>query len=117
MPPSPPYAALDMADWDTPLPADEREALLNRAAHVVVARGLEAPAIFMLEMHKPLAFVASQSLVVAAPLFGPLLGPHRVQQLSRLLHEPGSVDDLIRRIEERAVAAEPVLNPTKAPAE
>ena len=96
---------LSLADWNEPLPADERDRLLNSIADTVVGRGLQTPAILALEMHKPLAFVASQSLIVGTPLLGPLIGLERMQRLSRFLAQPGSVDDLVARIEQRTAAA------------
>lgn len=85
---------------DEPLPAEEREHLLDDLAGAVARRGLQTPAILALEMHRPLAFTLSQGLIAFGPLFGPLLGIERMQRAARLLGEPGAVDALIRRIEE-----------------
>lgn len=97
--------------WDEPLPADERETLLNRFADAVVKRGLETPAVMALEMHRPIAFLASQSLIVLTPMLGPLIGLERMQTISRLLREPGGVEALIRRIEERSEREAPPISP------
>jgi len=86
-------------DWDAPLPPAERDALLDAAAHAVARRSLQTPVLFALEMHRPFGFLAGQTLMVFAPLVGPLLGPERLQTLSRLLQTPGAVDGLIARIE------------------
>jgi hypothetical protein len=96
--------AAAFTDWNDPLPAEERERLLDKLAKAVVGRGLETPAILALEMHKPLAFLGAQTLIVATPMLGPLLGLERMQTLSRLLNEPGSVDALVRRIDEVSAA-------------
>ena len=88
--------------WDEPLAPDEREALMDRVATEVARRGLETPAILFLEIHRPVAFLASQGLIVLGPLLGPLLGIERMQAFSRLLREPGAVDELINRIEDEA---------------
>jgi hypothetical protein len=106
--------------WDEPLAPEEREALLERIAGAVAARGLETPAVMALEMHRPFAFVASQGLIFFGPLLGPLLGIERMQNVSRLLREPGAVEALIRRIEDRAAARErgaPSGAPDSAPAD
>jgi hypothetical protein len=95
-----------LAAYDDPLPDAERDALLDKAARAVVSRGLEAPAVLALEMHKPLAFVASQALIVTTPLLGPLLGLGRMQNLTRLLQEPGAVEALLVRIEEMSARKE-----------
>lgn len=92
--------------WEEPLPDEEREALLERAAEQVVKRGLQAPVIMALEMHRPLAFIASQGIIFATPLVGPLLGLERMQTVGRFLQEPGAVEALIRRIEDKTMAAD-----------
>ncbi len=97
---------MSLALWDEPLAPEERETLLARIADAVTRRGLETPALLALEMHRPAAFLASQGLIVFGPLLGPLLGLERMQNVSRLLREPGAVDALIERIEEKARARE-----------
>lgn len=86
-------------NWDTPLPEEDREKLLEEFATAVAKRGLQTPVIFGLEMHRPLAFTASQSIVVFGPMLAPLLGIERLQSVSRLLQEPGIIDRLIERID------------------
>ncbi len=87
-------------NWDTPLPPADREKLLEEFANAVAKRGLQTPVIFGLEMHRPLAFTASQSIVVFAPMLAPLVGIERLQNISRLLGEPGIIDRLIERIDQ-----------------
>lgn len=91
-----------IALWDEPLTPDERERILDAAAEAVVRRGLQTPALFALEMHRPFGFVASQGLIVLGPLLGPLVGIERLQNAARLLREPGAFDAIITRIEERS---------------
>lgn len=90
--------------WDEPWAPGERESVLDQIADGVVKRGLSVPAILALEMHRPIAFTLSQGVVVATPFLGPLLGLNRMRNASRLLAEPGGVEALIRRIEDRTVA-------------
>jgi len=93
-------SATALADWNEPLPEEERERVLNTVVEAVARRGLQTPAVFALEIHKPLGFLASQGMLVFGPLFfTPLLGVERVQRLARLLGEPGAIEELIRRIE------------------
>ena len=94
--------------WDEPLSPAEREALMERVATEVARRGLETPTILFLEIHRPVAFLASQGMIVLGPMLGPLLGIERMQAVSRLLREPGAVDELITRIEDKAAARRPV---------
>ena len=94
---------MSLAQWSEPLPEAEREALLERISTQVVKRGLSVPAILALEMHRPMAFMLSQSMIALTPLFGPLLGLERMQTFGRFLAEPGGVEALIRRIEDKTV--------------
>jgi hypothetical protein len=88
-----------IALWDEPLPKAERDALIEGVADAVARRGLQTPALFALEIHRPVTFVASQALIVLGPLVGPLVGLDRMQNAARLLREPGVIDELIARIE------------------
>lgn len=85
---------------DAPLSADEHNKLLTDITQQVARRGLQTPVLWALEMHRPLAFTAGQTLVALTPLLGPLIGAARLQKAARLLCEPGFVDELTARIEE-----------------
>lgn len=87
-------------DLDTPLTEDETRTMVDAIAEKIVSRRLEGPAVLMLEIHKPLSFIASQGLVCALPMIGPLVGAERIAGLSRLLRDRGNIDSLISRIEE-----------------
>jgi hypothetical protein len=77
----------------------ESDALLDQLAGAVVRRGLETPAVFFLELNRPLTFLAGQATHVLAPFLAPLVGIGRMQELSRLLDDPRSIDRLLERIE------------------
>jgi len=93
-----------MLPLESELGPEERDRLLDRAAREVVRRRLEVPTILALELHRPLAFLSSQALVVFTPLLAPALGLETLQKLSHLLEERGNLDRLIDRIEELAEA-------------
>lgn len=92
-----------MMDWDEPLTPEERETILNEVTEAVARRGLQTPALFALEMHRPFAFTLSQSLILSGPLLAPLLGIERMERAARLLREPGTVELLIERLERSAI--------------
>ena len=77
----------------------ERE-VLERVAEFIADRGLEAPAILFLEMHRPLAGIGGHAVLMASPLLGPIIGMPRVEALYRALTKPGGLDYLIEKIEE-----------------
>src|SRR5437588_13118833 len=89
-----------MRDWSTELDPDERDRILTRVADSIVRRRMEVPAVLLLEMHKPLAFVASQGIVVASPFLAPVVGLDNVQAAAQLLQSRDNVERLIQRIED-----------------
>jgi len=95
-------------DWDAELPDEERDAMIEKFAQMVDTRGLHVPAIWFLELHKPLSFFASQSVLLGSGFLAPVFGPQKVQQFAKLLESRDNVELLIRRIEEKSVA---VKNP------
>lgn len=95
-----------VADFGEPLSPEERDELIESIAQNIHRRGLETPAILFLEMHKPLSFFASQTLIVTSPLIAPIVGFGRVSAASRLLECRDNVELLIRRLEELATSTE-----------
>ncbi len=93
-------------DWDADLPDEERDHLIESLVAKVHRFGLESPVIFMLEMHKPLAFVSSQGILLGSGFLAPLFGPENVQKYAKLFETRENVERLIRRIEERHTQAE-----------
>jgi hypothetical protein len=86
-------------DWDAPLSKDDRDALIETVAREVHKRGMTIPAILFLEMHKPLGFVAGQTLVFGSGFLAPLVGAQNLQKWAKLIENPDDVERLIRRIE------------------
>ncbi|MHB1000271.1 MAG: hypothetical protein ACYC27_13605 [Armatimonadota bacterium] len=90
----------DQSDED--LSPEERDKLIDELARKVVNRKMETAAILFLEMHKPVAFLAGQSMLVASPFLVPLFGPEGVRKYSALLGSRDNVELIIRRIEDLA---------------
>ena len=53
--------------WKDELSEQEEEELLDKAASEIRKRKLEAPAILMLELHKPVAYVGSHAAIAFSP--------------------------------------------------
>lgn len=85
--------------WETELTDEEADVLLDKAAAQILKRQLQAPAILMLEMHKPLARLGSQASIVFSPFLVPFLGFDNVNNYSRLMGKPGAVEALMQRLE------------------
>lgn len=91
-----------MLPLETELSPEERDRILDRAAEAVARRRMEVPAILALEMHRPLAFLGSQALIVFTPLLGPAFGLERLLTLTALLREPENIDRFADAIENAA---------------
>jgi len=61
---------------------------------------LTTPAIAFLETHKPLSFIASQTLLVFQPLLTLFLGDVSLEDYVMLLEDKSNVDRIIFRLEE-----------------
>lgn len=72
---------------------------LPKLADLIEKRGLGLPAIFLLEMYKPLVGLAQNFSLVSAPLLIPLFGLNLYNQALKLLDNPANVEELILLIE------------------
>ncbi len=96
-------AQTDPEEYDEDqLTPEERDKLVDELAQKIVDRRMETPAIMFLEMHKPVTFLASQSILVASPFLVPLFGAEGVQRYAKLFSSVDNVELLIERIEEFA---------------
>ena len=106
--------------FEATLTDEERDQWVDRMAHEVAKRGLHTPAVMFLEMHRPLAFLGSQALIVATPFLGAFVGTDNVLKLSKLVQDEKNVERLICRIEELAAAratGNPLPEPKERPAD
>ena len=60
---------------------------------------LESPAILLLELTKPLSFIASQGLLLCEPLLGFLHKEPRISEYAELLADRASIERLISHLE------------------
>ncbi len=80
--------------------AEHQEQLIDNLAARMSQSGLAAPAIALLEAHKPLGFLAGQALLVLEPLLTLCLGDSSLREYASLLDDRNSVERVIRRLEE-----------------
>jgi hypothetical protein len=85
--------------WKEPLTEEEREALLDKAAHEILKRKLEMPAVLVPEMHKPLAYVGSHAALAFSPFLIPFVGFDNVNNYSRLLADRENIERLLQKLE------------------
>lgn len=86
-------------NWDDELTDERRDELIDKLAGKVVKYGMSIPAVLFLEMHKPFAFLASQTAILASGFLAPFVGIQNVQEYSKLMETRDNVERLIRRIE------------------
>jgi hypothetical protein len=79
---------------------DDREQMIDELARRLDGWRLATPAIAFLEVHKPVCFLASQTLLAFQPLLTLLLGEVSVGEYASLLEDCGSVERVICRLEE-----------------
>lgn len=91
---------------------EQETLLLGQIVNFVTARRLEVPAVFLLELTKPLSFITSQAVVLASPVLGALLGLATAEALYWVLEDRARVEKLIQSIEEAARVA-PSDQPSK----
>jgi hypothetical protein len=84
---------------DPDLSNERRDALIEALAQRIEAGGLTAPAILLLEAHKPLSFLGSQALLVVQPILSFAFGTSTSAQYAALLEERSNVERLIQRLE------------------
>lgn len=82
------------------LAPERRDEIINDLAQMVVRRRLETPAIFFLELHKPLTSLASTAVTFSQPTLGALFGFRKMAEWAALLDDRENVELLIGRIEE-----------------
>ncbi len=79
---------------------ETESAAVERAARWIVEKGLATPAVFLLEMHKPVAPLGSMMLLGAMPFLGPFVGFGVIERAALFAEDRGNVERLITRTEE-----------------
>jgi len=71
-------------------------------AERIVRSGLKVPAVFFLELHKPLSNLLYHATLALTPALSPLFGLQRLQNCSVFLANPANIENLIVAIETRS---------------
>jgi hypothetical protein len=80
-------------------PNEAQRALVDRLCREITRRRLTAPALFMLEMSRPLNYVSAQFLHFVQPILQIVTDTTGAQQLAEFLERRGSIDYVCRRLE------------------
>lgn len=78
--------------------------ILNKVASKITALGMETPAIFLLEMSKPINYIGSQFLTFMNPMITSFLDIKSYDTFTELIADRNKLEELICRIEENAHA-------------
>lgn len=78
---------------------DEQQALVDRLATALLARGLGTPALLFLELSRPLGFLGSQALHCFEPFIRTITDSDSSRSFALFLEKRGSIEFLCRRIE------------------
>ncbi|MBN1657866.1 MAG: hypothetical protein JXA93_05665 [Anaerolineae bacterium] len=81
---------------------EAREQLVERLVEQVRRRKLTLPALMLLDLAQPFAFLAGQGLLLCQPLLGYLVDAPRVEAYADLLTDRASVQRLLARLEDEA---------------
>jgi uncharacterized membrane protein YjdF len=84
---------------NAPLSPTRRDELVELLTLRLRAWRLSTPAILLLQMHAPLAFLGGQMLFATQPFITWLTGERLVRDLAYFLEEPENVERLIARLE------------------
>lgn len=79
--------------------AQERDRIIDKAAQMIVKRGLTTPALLFIELAKPINFLGSQLLVALDPFVSAVLTSGDYRKFSILMEEDENVELLLQRIE------------------
>ena len=81
---------------------DHRSAnILEDYAALIRRKGLAVPAVFFLEMYKPLSVVASEGLRFFSPFLSPFVSRERLVLFFELLNDRTNLEWLIHLIEKK----------------
>jgi hypothetical protein len=83
----------------------QRDELMDRVTAQLIQWHLREPAIVLLAMHAPLAFLGSQFLLAAQPFLGVFTGDAFARDFALLVEDPQAVEQLVARLEASANGA------------
>lgn len=91
-----------MADSDQA----QSEQLIEQLAEQISRWRLTMPAILLLQVTRPLSFIASQGLLLCQPLLSFVYDAPRIADYAELLADRATIDRLVARLEEEERAGD-----------
>jgi len=81
------------------LPDARRQELIERVSSQLRVWGLREPAIVLLTMHAPLAFLGSQIMLAAEPFVGVFTGDEFIHDFALLIEDSQNIEQLVTALE------------------
>ncbi|HNV70395.1 MAG TPA: hypothetical protein PKO06_11905 [Candidatus Ozemobacteraceae bacterium] len=78
---------------------EELQTFIQSVAREIVSRGMSVPAVFALELMKPLSFISASSLTFMGPILETLIDPQKIEKMSCVLEDRNRVEALLVAIE------------------
>lgn len=79
--------------------SDQDKAFITRLAKRIQSSGFVTPAIFFLEMTKPLALLGSHAMVFFGPIINAFIQADGYYRAAELFEEPDSIEFLLSEVE------------------
>jgi len=89
--------------------AIENSVSLHDIGQKIARRGMAAPAIFFLELYKPLSTLVYSAALFSQPLLGAIFGRELIEQAKELLKSRQNIEALIVELENLGRQKEPSL--------
>jgi hypothetical protein len=78
----------------------DHKARIDTLGLAIVRKRMQAPVLFFLEMHRPLAGLCSSLLTAGGPLIGPFIGREWIETIQYLLQTPSELEGFMSRLEQ-----------------
>jgi len=79
--------------------ADQEKAIITKIAQKIYDKGFVTPAVFFLELMKPLSLLGSHALVFFGPIITAFIRQENYYRATEILEDPNNVEFLISEIE------------------
>lgn len=80
------------------LTPEDREKAIEAIVSRIRQYGLQTPAIFFLEMHRPLAGIAGLAAHAISPLFGAFLGMDMADRYVSMIDDRDTLNEIVSRL-------------------
>lgn len=89
-----------MSTTDFDITPERRDEIIEWAAQQIHKRGLTTPAVFFIEMNRPLSYVGGQAAHFFSPFVNAIFDSQLATEVGHLMSDRKNIDRLIDRLEE-----------------